>query len=180
MKNTIDAVAKTLAAAAVLVALSAPAVNAAPGDGPGTEPSDPNVPSDPFPSLALPAIQVSPNPVVCYGNDNQTTTNVTWPPYPWGPVQLAFDNVGGPQYVGNHPPVGPSETETHALLDMPCGRTLQVYLKSPWPGKLKGPKVTVTTVQLGVVPSDPQPPRINPTLIPGVIPLPEPPATQRP
>lgn len=170
MPNTIRTVpsrSMALAVGAVLLALTAPTVHAGPDDGPGIDPGAPGVSREQTPTPGLPPIQVSPNPAICYGDQTQTTADVTWTPYPWGPVRLAFDNVGGTQYVGSHPPTEPDD-DPHAILDMPCGRTLRVYLEEPWPGTLVGPSVDVTTVKLDLVPPDPQPPRIDPTPMPEI------------
>lgn len=157
-----------LAVAASLLTLSAPVAPAAPGNGPGDEPFPPNVPSDHYPSLELPSLQASQNPVVFYGNESEKTIELTWAPYPWGPVQFRFKAIdGGPQHAGYHPPIDPDVTNPKALFDVKYGRVYHVWLKTPYPGEKVGPTLTITTVKIGPASSDPKPPRIQ-QLDPGI------------
>jgi hypothetical protein len=168
-----------LAVGAILLTMGAPVVHAGPDDGTGSEPWPPDVPSDNIASLALPPVTASQNPVVFYGSETQKDIDVTWTPYPWGPVQFHYEAVGGTKLAGMHPQVDPSVPDPHAIMEVRYGRTYHVRLQAPWPSKLVGPTLTITTVRIEPASTDPQPPRVNPTPIPGVNPHPDPPATQR-
>jgi hypothetical protein len=168
-----------LAVGAILLTLSAPVVHAGPDDGPGSEPWPPDVPSDKTASLALPPVTASQNPVVFYGFETQKNIEITWTPYPWGPVQFRYEAVGGTKLVGTHPQVDPSVPDPHAIMEVRYGRTYHVHLKAPWPSKLVGPTLIITTVRIELAATDPQPPRVNPRSIPGFNPQPDPPSTQR-
>jgi hypothetical protein len=168
-----------LAVSAVLLALSAPIVRAAPDDGTGTEPWPPNVPSDQYPSLALPSLTASQNPVVFYGSQTEKNIDLTWTPYAWGPVQFRYKAIGGTQLSGTHPAIDPSVPDPHAIMEVRYGRTYHVWLMAPWPSKLAGPTLTITTVKIGLAPNDPQPPRVNGPRIPDDDPEQDPAITQR-
>lgn len=167
-----------LALGAILLGLSAPVVHAGPDDGPGTEPGPPYVPSGQT-QLTVPPIQASQNPVVFYGVETKKHIDLTWTPYTWAPVRLRFEAVGGTKYAGHYPPVDPSVADPHASFEVTYGRTYQLYLETtPWPPKLVGPTLTITTVRVELASTDP-PPRVNPTSIPGDNPRPDPPGTER-
>jgi hypothetical protein len=168
-----------LAIGAILLALSAPIVHATPNDGPGTEPLPPNGSSDQYPSLALPALVASQNPVVFYGSETKKNIDLTWTPYPWGPVQFRYKAIGGTQLSGTHPAIDPSVTDPHAPMEVIYGRTYHVWLMAPWPSKLAGPTLTITTVKIELAATDPPPLRVNPPPIPGDNPHSDPPDTQR-
>ena len=183
MTSTFDSTTRTrtIAAAigAILLALSAPVAHAAPNDGPGTEPWPPNVPSDQYPSLALPPLQASQNPVVFYGADTKKNVQLTWTPYTWAPVIVRFEAVdSGKQHAGYSAEVDPSVTDPHWSLEVYCCRTYEVYLQVPFTGPV-GPTLTITTVKIELASTDPPPLRVNPTPIPGDNPHPELPGTRR-
>jgi hypothetical protein len=168
-----------LAVSAMLLALSAPVVQAAPNDGTGTEPWPPNVSSDQYPSLALPSLTASQNPVVFYGSETEKNIDLTWTPCPWGPVQFRYKAIGGTQLSGTHPAIDPDVTDPHAIMEVRYGRTYHVWLMAPWPSKLAGPKLTITTVKIGLAPNDPKPPRVDGPQIPDDDPVQDPAVTQR-
>lgn len=168
-----------LAVGAILLGLSAPVVHAGPDDGPGTEPAPPYVPSGQIPPLTLPTIQTSQNPVVFYGVETKKTIDLTWTPYAWGPVRFHYKAVGGTQFEGYQPEVDPSVANPYAVLEVTYGRTYQVYLETPYPGTLVGPKLTITTVRVELASTDPPSARVKPTSIPGVNPHTDPAGTQR-
>jgi hypothetical protein len=168
-----------LAVGAIMLTLGAPVVHAGPDDGIGTEPWPPDVPSENTASLTLPALTASQNPVVFYGSETKKNIDITWTPYPWGPVQFHYEAVGGTKLEGIQPQIDPTVPDPHAIMEIIYGRTYHVHLKAPWPSKLVGPTLTITTVRIEPASTDPQPPRVNPTPIPGVNPQPDTPATQR-
>ncbi|WP_164478382.1 hypothetical protein [Mycolicibacterium stellerae] len=177
--NTRTRTISALAVGATLLSLSAPIVHATPDNGPGTEPSPPYGSSDKYPSLTPPPLMASQNPVVFYGSETEKDIDLTWTPYPWGPVQFRYEAIGGTQLSGTHPPIEPSVTDPHAPMEVTYGRTYHVWLKVPWPSKLVGPTLTITTVKIGLAPADPQPPRVDSAPIPGDNRRPDPPGTRR-
>ena len=76
--------------------------------------------------------------------------------------------------AAGHPAIDPSVTDPHAIMEVRYGRTYHVWLMAPWPSKLAGPTLTITTVKIGFAPNDPQPPRVNAPRIPDDDPQPDP------
>lgn len=169
-----------LTVGAVLLGLSAPVLNAAPNDGPGTEPGPPYVPSGQIPPLTLPPLHVSQNPVVFYGAESTKKIDLSWTPYTWGPVRVNFKAVGGTKYEGYSADFDPSVADPQWIMEVTYGRTYQVYLETPsLENELVGPTLTITTVRVELASTDPPSARANPTAIPGVNPHADPAGTQR-
>ena len=153
-----------LALGTILFAVSASVAHAAPDDG--TSSNDPaNVPPGPT-SLALPPLlEASENPVVFHGTETTRWISLTANPY-IATVRCISMEDGVQEGPGAIIVAG---TPTDLAGEIIYGKTYKVHLETiPENGqpKLVGPTLTITTVRVDVSTASPQPPEINPTLIP--------------
>src|SRR5262245_1037592 len=153
-----------VALGAILLALSATLAYAAPGDG-QQGPNAPNVPSDHTAIALPPPLHASENPVLFGLFETTGWIKVTAPPYNKTVRVIAKEDgvqTGPGAIIGAGTPID-------LIAEIHYGKIHTSQLETiPENGepKLVGPVLTITTKRREIAMPMPQPPAMNPTLIP--------------
>jgi hypothetical protein len=144
-----------LALGAILLALSAPAAHAGPGGGPSDTPSPPK----PL------QVHASQNPVIFESFQTTKTITLTWTPHPKAVWSVLSVSENGAQV---YEAIVPAEWEPLRHVPVTYGKTYTAHVTAvfgPLDGET-GPPLTITTKRAEIATPLPQPPHIDPTLIP--------------